>query len=102
MRTIHLLKFGEVLESSKEDNSKILVRASWLKSENIVTNEINLNNTKHLTITDKYSYNGQLSIVQTYKNSNGGKTTKVWVPEVEDLLAEDWLDMSEWDTSELN
>lgn len=91
-----LLSFSEALNRIKRKETKYMIRSKWLESTDFINRILIVSKIEHIV----YSYScvsGKPKILWHYTNNKeGGQIGSYAEIRSDDILADDWLDMSQW------
>lgn len=91
-----LLNFSDALNRIKSKETEYMIRATWLKSTDFANRILIVSKIEHIL----YSYScvsGNPKMLWHYiNNKEGGQTGSYAKIGSDDILADDWLDMSQW------
>ena len=93
---IKLMSFSEAIDKLKKNELTILVRAKYMEAD--FTNRCILlyNTSKYITLGNSCASGSPCCLWQTIKKENGERSSSYAKVDSDDILAEDYLDTSQW------
>lgn len=93
---IKLYTFSEALEKVKKKEMPMLIRAKYMKADFINKCILLYQTEKYVSFGGSFVSGNPDVLRQTILNKNGSRTSSYAEIESEDILAEDYIDTSDW------
>lgn len=91
-----LISFSEALNHIKNKETKYMIRAKWLEHVDFVNRILNISKIEHIVYSHS-CVSGKPKILWHYvNNKDGGQTGNYAEIGSDDILADDWLNLSDW------